>query len=477
MSLVRKVAGNTVIHITGKLLGNIIGVVVIALLTRYLGQEGFGNYTTILAYLFFFSSFADLGLYMITINEINKDGVNQSRFFSAVYSLRFFTAFILMIVASMLVWLMPYPDVVKQGVMVISVAIFFGLMDQIHIALYQAKISMTRTALADVVGKIILIIGTVIGIQLGFDLLQLLWVLVVGVGVNALINFNGIHRIVELRMRIDWDMWMDVLRKTWPIALSQFFVLIYFKMDTVFLSILRPAQTAQVEVGLYGAPYKFLEVLIAFIPLFMGIMAPILAKAWSKKRMEDFRALYQNTFDVFAVITLPLVVGGIVLAEPLMGIIAPGFEESVVILQMLMVAIGIIFFAHLPTYVVNTIGEQRNMLPFYGFTAVIAVVLYVVLIPRYSFYAAAGVTIFVELLILVFSWRRVHRVTGQVIKWRIFAKSALSALIMGLALWNFAYLNVFILLMFGGIVYFAVMFVIKGLVIDVVKDLLTKPAD
>ncbi len=125
MSLARKVAWNTVIHVVGKLLGNIIGVVVVALLTRYLGQEGFGNYATILAYIFFFSAFADLGLYMITINELNKTGIDRRRFFSAVYSLRFFTGMALMFMAGVSVWLMPYPLIVKQGVVIASFTVFF----------------------------------------------------------------------------------------------------------------------------------------------------------------------------------------------------------------------------------------------------------------------------------------------------------------------------------------------------------------
>ncbi len=474
MSLARKVAWNTVIHVVGKLLGNIIGVVVVALLTRYLGQEGFGNYATILAYIFFFSAFADLGLYMITINELNKTGIDRRRFFSAVYSLRFFTGMALMFMAGVSVWLMPYPLIVKQGVVIASFTVFFGLLDQIQIAFYQANLSMKRPAITDVTGKSILLIGILIAIKMNVDLLWLLVVWVLSVGIHFAINFAGIRKALRVRIGVDKEFWHSITRKTWPIALSQIFVLIYFKMDVVFLSLLRPADVAQLEVGLYSAPYKFLEVLIAFIPLFMGLMSPILSKAWSEKRLEDFKILYQKVFDSFSIITWPLVVGGVVLAKPLMQLIAPGFEESVVILQILMVAIGIIFFAHLPTYTVNTIGQQRKMLPFYGIVALIAIVLYVGLIPKYSFYAAAGVTVFVEFLVLVFSWIRVNNVTGQKVTWKIFTKSAFSSALMGLVIWRLEDLNVFFVLITGALIYFAVMFVIKGLTVYTVKELFVK---
>jgi O-antigen/teichoic acid export membrane protein len=51
MSLTGQVGRNTIVQVTGKVLGTILGLIVIALLTRYLGTEGYGQYTTVIAYL------------------------------------------------------------------------------------------------------------------------------------------------------------------------------------------------------------------------------------------------------------------------------------------------------------------------------------------------------------------------------------------------------------------------------------------
>jgi O-antigen/teichoic acid export membrane protein len=472
MSLTRKIAGHTLVQVIGKLTGNIIGVIVVALLTRYLGQEGFGNYTTILAYLFFFAALADLGLYMITITEINKTGIDKQKFFSAVYSLRFFTGIILMISAALIVWLLPYPLIVKQGVVIISLSIFFSLLDQLQVAYYQAQMKMIRTALADVIGKLILIGGIILGIYLQAPLLILLWAVVVGHGIQFLINLWGVVNKIKLKISVSKQHWQDIIKKTWPIALSQIFVLIYFKMDTVFLSLLRPASVAQVEVGLYGAPYKFLEVAIAFVPLFMGLIAPVISQAWSEGLKDNFNKLFQGAFDVFSIFTWPIVIGGVVLAVPLMQLIAPGFAESQNILRILMIAIGIIFFAHLPTYVINIIKQQRQMLKSYALAAILAIVLYVILIPIYSYYAAAGVTVFIELLILIMAWRRVKRVTAVKINWLIFFKSMLAAAVMAVILIWLINLNIFILLLLGIVVYLLIMLLIKGIKIDMIKEIL-----
>ena len=52
MSLTKKIALNTAIHTIGKFGASFIGIFVVAILTRYLGVEGYGAYTTIFAYLF-----------------------------------------------------------------------------------------------------------------------------------------------------------------------------------------------------------------------------------------------------------------------------------------------------------------------------------------------------------------------------------------------------------------------------------------
>ena len=62
MSITKKLAYNTIIQFAGKILTTILGIVIIALMTRYLGKEGFGQYITVVAFLSFFGIIVDFGL-------------------------------------------------------------------------------------------------------------------------------------------------------------------------------------------------------------------------------------------------------------------------------------------------------------------------------------------------------------------------------------------------------------------------------
>ena len=86
MSYTRKIAHNTLIQIIGKAISTVIGVVVIGMLTRYLGQAGFGQYITIMAFLSFFGVLVDMGLYIILVKKISEPNVDQDSLVSNIFS-------------------------------------------------------------------------------------------------------------------------------------------------------------------------------------------------------------------------------------------------------------------------------------------------------------------------------------------------------------------------------------------------------
>ena len=66
-----KVFSSTCIQVLTKLVTVIIGVIMVKLLTRYLGVEGYGLYAKIFNYASIFAIFSDLGLYTLSIREIS----------------------------------------------------------------------------------------------------------------------------------------------------------------------------------------------------------------------------------------------------------------------------------------------------------------------------------------------------------------------------------------------------------------------
>jgi O-antigen/teichoic acid export membrane protein len=265
-------------------------------------------------------------------------------------------------------------------------------------------------------------------------------------------------RAIKLQLIIDLDIWKRIMTKTWPIALSVIFTTIYFKGDAIILSLTRP----YADVGIYGAAYKILEVLITLPILFMGLVLPHLARTYAENNKEQFNKFIQKAWDVISLITIPMIVGTLVLAKPIMTLIAgKGYEDSAIVLQILIIAAGIIFLGSLFTHAIVAVNQQKHMIKYYGVAAALAVILYILFIPTYTYYAAAGVTVVAELLIAVAAFIKVKKASGFKLSTTVFAKALIASLIMAAVLFMVISLHIITLILVAIAIYLLSLKILK----------------
>lgn len=453
MTTDNKIAKNTIIHTLTRVLSVGIGVVSIGITTRSLGVDGYGVYTTIFAYLFLFSSLSDLGIYNITLTELERSGVDESRFFHNALSLRLVSALFFLGIACLVVWWFPYSNAVKWGVVLLSFSYLFNLLNQVIIAFFQVKAIIYKVAWLEVVSKIIML-GLVIWVAYeGLGVMYFVLVSTISSFLYFIFNSMSLLRERMFGLRFDPNVWRGIIKKSWPIAVTGFFSLVYFKADTLFLSLIPVneayATTRDMAVGIYGAPYKLLEVLIAWPAIFMGLVAPLMSKAVVSKDKKYFQSVFQKSFNTISLITWPIMVGGFVLADKII-IFLSGLEfiSSALVLQIIIWATGIIFFTHLSTYTIIVLEGQKKMIKYYIIASVLAVVGYYFLIPLYSYVAAALVTLGVELFMLVTTFGLIVWKYGYSLRLNVFAFTMLGASLMGLILSFFDW-NLFFLILIG----------------------------
>ncbi|MBI5621440.1 flippase [Candidatus Falkowbacteria bacterium] len=469
-SLTRIIAQNTVIQIAGKAVSMVFGLLTVGVMTRYLGQEGFGQYTTVVAFLQFFGIVVDFGLAVIIIQLISARPAETEKLASNIFTFRLVSAVMLFALAPIVVWLFPYPAVIKWGVAVTAAALLFTSLNQIVISLFQRELRMSKVVVADVVGRAVIFAAAVIAVYFNWSLLAIMAGVSLGNLVNFALTFIWSRSITRIRLAFDWPVWREVFHKSWPIGLSIIFNLVYFKLDTVILSLYR----SQAEVGVYGATYKVLEILSTLPYMFMGLILPLLSAAWAEQNRERFVDIMQRTWDVMLIMTLPMVVGGMILARPIMVAVAgPEFVESGPILQILLLATGAIYLSTIFNHAVIALEQQRRML--WGFAAVALISLfgYFMFIPVYSYWAAAGFTVVAEVLIFIISmvvvYRTLHRLVSLASVSRVVAATAL----MGLALYLLILIQApfFLMLLLGIVVYLLVLYGVGGITKGFIREI------
>jgi len=470
MSYTRKIAHNTIIQIIGKTVSTIIGIVVIGMLTRYLGESGFGQYTTIMAFLQFFGVLVDMGLYVVLVKKISEANADEEKISSTIFTLRLISAIVFLGLAPLIVLWFPYPSIVKWGVLITSISFLAITLNQLLTGIFQKHLRIERVTIAEVAGRIILLIGTFLAIRAHLSLLWVMAVVSAGSAINFVMLYYFSRQFVRLRWRWDTAVIREVIHDAWPIALSIAFNLVYFKADTIILSLFK----SQADVGVYGAAYKVLEVLTTFPAMFAGLILPLLAGAWAAMDRERFSRVLGKAIDAMSMVALPLIVGTFFLAQPVMNLIAPEFRDSGSLLQILIIATGIIFLGNIFGSAVVAVNRQRTMMWLYLLVAIISLTGYLVFIPRYSYFGAAWMTVVSESLVTISAALIVLVSTKTRLSLKVFGKSLIATAIMAASLQLLHSQHWVLMIGVGAAVYFAALYLFKAVSKETIKEVMSR---
>ena len=259
------------------------------------------------------------------------------------------------------------------------------------------------------------------------SLTSVLSIFVLGNVVQLLITFLFARRFVRLRAGYDTAMMKEIIAQSWPIGISIFFNLLYLRGDVLFLSFYRD----NVEIGLYGAAYKVIDVATTIPATFMGLVLPLLVVAFATKNTDSFKEKMDQSFRFFTILAIGIAFGSIAIGVPLLEFIAgKAFTESGAILAILGPVAGLIFYGNLFGHAIVAINKQKIMVLGYAFTALVTVIGYFLVIPTHGMWGAAWMTLISELLITAITFAVVYKVTKYLPSPRIIIQSTLAGLLM-----------------------------------------------
>ncbi|MFY9457952.1 MAG: flippase [Candidatus Spechtbacterales bacterium] len=472
-SLTRKIASNTLVSYAGRVVSSVFALLTIGLMTRSLGQEGFGQYTIVIAYVSLFVILSDLGLQVLMTREISRAAKGFDEIASNFFSLRLISSLLFLFAGFGAAFAFPYPTEIKIGIGIGALGFFFLSINQLLLGIFQKHLAMHMAAAAEIAGRggQFLFVYLIYAYAGGFGSSALLFLLLIAMSAASFImfflHFLFARRYVRVGLRFDFSYWREILKTAWPIALSIVLTLIYFKIDAIFLSLMKPAA----DVGIYGAAYRVLEGLIFFPAMFAGIMMPILARD-AVSSMKQFKKTFTKSMRVITVFAVPLTAGGILLSYSIANLIGgKEFLISGAPLQPLFIATGLIFFGNLLGRAVVALDLQKKAMFAYLFGVVLNVVLNLIFIPKYSYMGAAWTTVVTEFLVVVFLFYFVYKKTGAVLNITEFVKAAFAAAVMYVALYFFvspittplSFLGLGLAMLAGAGAYFGVLCLVGGI--------------
>lgn len=497
MSLSKKVARNTAMQVAGKLISVAAALVALGFITRFLGKDGYGEYSTALAFLSFFGVAADMGLCTILARELSDAKHSAQWITSNIFTFRLAADIITFALVPIIALGFNYSSVVKQTIAIGSVAFLFISSAMVLEAVFQKELRVDKVAIAEVSGKTLFLALALLAIKYKFDFTGRIFMgaMAAGNGLLLLLMIIFTRKIIKFSLKINWAYWKHILKAAVPMSLAIIFNRIYFKVDTLMLSMSsinrRPVFNPAADVGIYNLPYKILEVIVFLSIIFVGIVFPILAK-YIKTDLEKFKNAFKLSHDALLISAIPLVFGGCILAKPMIMLLGGSeFIASIAVFRILLFAVVIMFLNALVSHVIIAAGKEKDVAKIHFIGAILSVGTNLIFIPLYTYIGASATTIFVELIMLILGYWIVKKSIGYLPSFKIVIKSLFSATIMSAAVWGLMLLKPLVLqsgtisvlififqllfyIIIGSAIYSAVLYSIGGLDKEIMRKILSR---
>lgn len=401
MTLTRKIASNTSIQFSSRILMVIISLIMVTFLTRYLGLGKYGSYTTAIAFVALFNTFADFGISQVVILEIAKRPRDRQKIISAGLALKIIIGIIIFALPPLIAFFLPYPYDVKIGILICSLATYPLSISSLFVTIFQIKLQIYRNVIASISARIVALILTLIFIKTGQGLIYFFLAILIGNFFEFAINLILVLPLEKIKLVFDKKLYLMILGKSWPLAIVLGLSMIAFRIDTIILSLLKN----QEAVGIYGVPYKAVDILLTVPGIFIGFVFPLLSAHFINNRPRLLKTT-QKTFDAMLVVGAYILFVVLLLAPYIINLIAgSAFTASVTPFKYLSLAIFLIFANATIPYLLIAAGEFKQLIRRNVFLLAANIILNLILIPSFSYNGAAIATVIAEFLGAIISFQ------------------------------------------------------------------------
>ncbi len=309
-----------VLRLVGYFAGLLTSLIAASVLLRYLSPDDYGRYAVVLQLTAITAGLSDAGLATLGARElaVRPPGPQRDAYLRNMMGVRI----ALVTVGAALACAYAALGGIGPGLVVATLVMCVALLGQsVQSSLATdllARLRLGTVAAADLLRQIISSIAMVALVVVGASLGAFFWVAVVGAIAALIFTVAVVHGTVPLFPAYNRDAWRGLLANTIPFALAAAVGAIYFRVVILIVQLMSTPE----QVGLFGASFRIIEVLVVVPYLVVSSAFPIFARA-ARKDADRLGYALQRMLDAClilgATIALLLVVGAPVALDIIAG--------------------------------------------------------------------------------------------------------------------------------------------------------------
>jgi O-antigen/teichoic acid export membrane protein len=363
---------------------------------RKLGASQFGIFSFALSFVTLVTALGFFGQDVVLAREVSKDRSQLEKYYSNALVSRSLFSVPPLLIAALILWGGGMSEHTLIVVLLLGLGFTGDYMVQVPFAVFQAHERTEFVAVVLIAQRWITTAVAVTALYLHVGLIGVTAIYCAGSLLAVALGTAMMYRFIDRpRLHLDFRGAIDVTREAFPIGIAFVALAVLFRIDMTMLAAFKPAR----EVGQYNAAYKLLETTAFFSWAVNVAVLPSLSRL-TPRSTPTVGFVFQRGLKLLVAITLPVSVGAIVLAYPLVSLVwGSQFHKAAEALQLLAPTIPLFAIASLTAQLFFVQGRRPTVAIVYALVAVENIVVNLVLIPRFSLLGAAAGTSLSELLV------------------------------------------------------------------------------
>jgi len=312
-------------------------VILTFFLPRYLGPVEYGSLFLAGSYVMMLQVFVNYGSNYLIAKQVARDPAQTGQVLTDSIVLRGIFSFLGYGAMLAIALFGGYPEETTEVILIYGIMLFVAVGTSSLYACYQGREKLTYTSLGAIAERVGIAAVAIFALLQGTSAHVIAIIIVGGQTLNLLVLTGFSRRIIDRLAVVQWKNVLAQAKEGIPYFLFTIFGTIYYRIDTVMLSKMSPAEI----VGNYGAAYRLFESLN--IPFIVSVaLYPVLSRLW-KDDADIHRRTVIKSLEYTLFLGMPVSFGLIYFAPDTIELFfgLTDYTPAVILLQVL--AAGMLF--------------------------------------------------------------------------------------------------------------------------------------
>ena len=365
-------------------------------LIRYLTTDQYGIYSLLWAYVGLVMPFIDFGTTSYGIVRYSDDDTNH---FNALVSVRIFLSFIAIVLSFFAVIFIKTSLSNFFLMLTIASIVLANGFSGSSLIYFAAKQKSYFTSFISIIFNLFLTASLIVTAVFTHDVNAVFLTMFV-----FYLFYSVVHGVLLLTVKVkpnfDFSQVKKILRGSLPFVVLMAFSGVYFKADIFLLQFFKGSTT----VGIYSAGYKFFEALMFLGASYSLAATPVLSKHL-RENDPTFLKKIKRDVPYLCILGFAIAISSYIFAPYVLKLFLPNqYNASIEVFRIVIFALPFILMTNTYFSALHVLKKSHAVILIFIFQLVMNILLNAHFIPIYSYRASAYITVFSEVINIVFAF-------------------------------------------------------------------------